>query len=291
MTVRTENGTKKAEKPILIKHLFEMTAGFSYNVSSPQLQKCYEDTNGRCPTRTLMQYLAKEPLLFEPGTRWLYSLCHDVLAALVEVLCGEKFEDYVQKNIFDPLDMRDSTFLLPEEELETIAQQYRFVNGEAVNIGKRITPYKLGSAYASGGAGGVSTVEDYIKFLEGLRTGRLLKPETVALMKTDRLTPEQKYPHWSAKYSAYGYGLGVRCQNSDQGRYSDFGWGGAACSYLAIDTENAISVFFGTHLLLSPVQGIRSKLYRMVFAELFDPSEFEKIQSELKQVHDYNLTY
>ena len=96
MTVRTDDGIKKAENPILIKHLFEMTAGFSYGCYSPQLKRCIEETSGKCPTREAMKYLAKEPLLFEPGDRWEYSLCHDVLAAFVEVVSGEKFETYVK---------------------------------------------------------------------------------------------------------------------------------------------------------------------------------------------------
>ena len=78
MTVMTENGIKAAENPILIKHLFEMTAGFSYNTTSANLQKCREETCGRCPTREAMRYLAKDPLSFEPGDRWQYGLSHDV---------------------------------------------------------------------------------------------------------------------------------------------------------------------------------------------------------------------
>lgn len=124
MTVRTADGIKHADKPILIKHLFEMTAGFSYNLYSSQLLKCRQETEGVCPTRKTMEYLAKEPLLFEPGDSWEYSLCHDVLAALVEVISGEKFEEYVRKNIFDVLGMTNSTFILPENEIDSISPQY-----------------------------------------------------------------------------------------------------------------------------------------------------------------------
>lgn len=99
MTVKTENGVKKAEKPILIKHLFEMTAGFSYNVT-PQIYKCKEETNGRCQTRELMKYLAKEPLLFEPVDRWEYSICHDALAVLVEVVRQEHILRLIPKVLF-----------------------------------------------------------------------------------------------------------------------------------------------------------------------------------------------
>jgi len=289
MTVKTDEGVKQAEKPILVKHLFEMTAGFSYDCDSPQLQKARKETDGRCPTREVMKYLAKEPLLFEPGERWEYSLCHDVLAAFVEVVSGEKFEVYVKKNIFDVMGMADSTFLLPDEELETIAPQYRFENGEAVNVGKPIVIYKLGSEYASGGAGAISTVDDYIKFLEGLRTYRLLKQETVRMMMTDRLKEKQKQAYWPKE--SHGYGLGVRCPKEGEAIYVDFGWGGAAGAFLAIDMQHEISMYFGKHLLSSPAQGLRSLLYRFVRAELVDQGEFEAIYEELEQLYDYQLTY
>jgi CubicO group peptidase (beta-lactamase class C family) len=287
MTVQTDDGIKKAEKPILVKHLFEMTAGFSYKTTTPSLMKCREETNGRCPTREVMKYLAKEPLLFEPGERWQYSLCHDVLAALVEVISGIKFEAYVKKNIFDVAGMNDSTFILPEAELETIAPQYNFEDGKAVNVGKPINKYKLGTEYASGGAGCISTVDDYIKFMECLRTHKLLKPETLKLMTTDRLSDDQKRTYWT---DTHGYGLGVRCPKDDK-RCIDFGWGGAAGAYLAIDLQNAISIYFGMHLLTSPVQGLRSMLYRFVRAELLDNSDFEDLYKSLDDLYNYNLTY
>ena len=286
MTVKTENGVKEAKNPILIKHLFEMTAGFSYNTSSPQLLRCKEETGGKCPTRETMRYLAKEPLLFEPGDRWEYSLCHDVLAALVEILSNQRFEDYVKKNIFDKLGMTDSTFMLPESEIGTITPQYQFINGKAVNVGKHIVNYKIGSQYASGGAGCISTVDDYIRFLEGLRTGRLLSPETVRLMTKNRLTEHQSRTYWINE--THGYGLGVKTPKGDS---HDFGWGGAANAYLAIDLEDEISVYFGAHMLSSPTQGIRGMIFRYVYAEMYDRGSFDEIKGKLRDLFDYNLTY
>ena len=202
MTVQTEEGIVPAKNPIRIHHLFEMTAGFSYDTSSPAVKACREATDGRCPTREFMRYLAKEPLLFEPGDQYKYSLCHDVLAALVEVLAGEKFENYVQSHIFDPVGMKDSAFLA-----RPICPKYRY-NAETREFTQVSTNgYRVGTEYASGGAGAVSTVDDYIAFLEALRTGKLLKPETVKLMATDRLTAYQKrtFPMITTR----GYGLGV----------------------------------------------------------------------------------
>lgn len=288
MTVKTADGIKKAENPILIKHLFEMTAGFSYDCESPQLKKAFTETDGRCPTRETMKYLAKEPLLFEPGERWQYSLCHDVLAALVEVITGEKFEKYVKINIFDPLGMKDSTFMLPEDEIETISEKYRFVEGKPINAGKQIGCYKFGSEYASGGAGCISTVEDYCKFMEGVRTYKILKPETVKILSTDRLTDYQKQNYTDLDLTGYGYGLGVRCPKGDK-RYTDFGWAGAACSYLSIDIQNEICVFLGVHLHGSPAQNLISMLCRFAKAELLDNGEFDGINKDLKEI--FNYTY
>ena len=288
MTVKTEDGIRPAEKQILIRHLFEMTAGFSYALRSPQLVKAREETDG-CPTREVMRYLALEPLLFEPGDRWNYSLCHDVLAALVEVLSGQRFEDYVHDHIFVPLGMDRSTFVLPEAERESLVTQYRFNEEKRIAepCGKQCV-YMFGSRYASGGAGCVSTVDDYMKFLEGLRTGKLLKPETVKLMHTDRLTEHQKRTYTAAVN--YGYGLGQRCPK-EGGKFVNFGWGGAAGAYHTIDPECNMSVYMGMHLLNSPVQGIRGMVYRFARAELFGTESIEALWQEVEKVSGYKLTY
>ena len=107
-------------------------------------------------------------------------------------------------------------------------------------------------------------------------------------MMTDRLTEHQKRTYWAS--STHGYGLGVRCPKGD-GKYIDFGWGGAASAFLAVDMENEISMYFGCHLLSSPAQGIRSLLYRFVRAELIDNKEFEDLYKDLKELYNYNLTY
>ena len=288
MTVRTNEGIKEAKNPILVKHLFEMAAGFSYDIPSPSITKCQEETKGRCSTREFMKYLAQEPLWFEPGEYWAYSLCHDVLAAFVEVVSGEKFETYVEKNIFDVVGMNDSTFMLPKEELETIAPQYRFENGKAVNVGKDIVTYKFGSEYASGGAGCISTVDDYVKFLEGLRLGVLLKPETVKLMSTDRLNDKTRREFWLKE--THGYGLGVRCAKGENNR-GEFGWGGAASAFLSLDLENELTIYFGCHLLSSPANGLRGFIPRFVKGELLGNEDFDQIKKEIAAVTDYNYTF
>ena len=261
MYVKTEEGVQKAQRSITVKDLFCMTAGFSYNLNSPMIKKCKEETNNRCQTRELMKYLAKEPLSFEPGERWQYSLCHDVLAALVEVISGKHFGEFVRENIFEPLGMKNSTFLLDDSEIDKVSTQYRFnEKTERAEICPKTIDYKFGTEYESGGAGCISTVDDYIKFLEGLRTGKLLKKETVDLMTTNYLTDEQRI-NYSLK--EYGYGLGVRCPKGNDD-ITDFGWGGAAGSFLAVDPKNEISLFYAQHVLNSPVQSIRNQIAPLV---------------------------
>jgi hypothetical protein len=107
-------------------------------------------------------------------------------------------------------------------------------------------------------------------------------------MTTPRLNEQQNSTFWSR--DSYGYGLGVRCKKQN-GRFGDFGWGGAASAYLAIDVGKELSMYFGCHMLSSPAQGLRSMLYRFIVAELFDKEEFERISREVKSLYNYNLTY
>lgn len=269
MKVMTPEGVKDARNTIKISDLFQMTAGFTYDTLSPHLLKVRQDTEGRCPTREVMRYLAKEPLAFEPGTQWKYSLCHDVLAALVEVISGEKFEAYVKRHIFEPLGMKDSDFLLPQLEIDKITKQYRFNSSTntAEDCGKE-NFIRLGSEYASGGGGCVSTVEDYIKFLEAVRIGDIiLKKDTIKLMAVDRLNDKIR-PNWVFTKKGYGYGLGVRCPK-EGGNRTDFGWSGAAGSYLAIDPVHNVTLFYVQHVLNSPNTMIKSQVYDFAIEDLY----------------------
>ncbi len=290
MYVKTENGIKEAARPILIRHLFEMTAGFSYELDSPSLRLAKEQTGGRCPTRETMKYMAREPLLFEPGERWEYSLCHDVLAALVEVLSGQSFDSYVKENIFNPLGMDSATFLPDEATLEKLACLYQrnIETGRIHNCGKA-NKYRLGSEYASGGAGCVSTVDDYMKFLEALRHGeKILKRSTIELMCTSRLSPHQERSFWMNVY--HGYGLGVRTPREGS-IFTDFGWGGAAGAFLAVDIENGLSLFYCQHLLSPPNQGIRERVYLHVMAELMGREDFAALAADNSFSGDYRYSF
>ena len=275
MTVRNEDGTiVPAEKPIYIHNLFSMTAGFNYDLTCPSLQQLVADTDGRCPTREVARYLAREPLHYQPGDRYQYSLGHDVLAALVEVVSGQKFESYVKEHIFDPLGMKDSDFLLPMEDYVNLPPLYLWKDGPIRHTKGQKPMYRLGSAHASGGAGCVATGEDYMKFLEAVREGeRLLKRTTIELMTTDRLTDHQKRTFPSR--AVYGYGLGLRCPK-ENGKREDFGWGGAAGAHLAVGLPHGISLYHSQHMVLSPNHSVRSRIYLAVLDDLYGTHMLEE---------------
>jgi len=267
MYIREGDGVKEAQNPITIENLFTMSAGLSYDLRSENLMAAREQTGGRCQTREVMKYLAKDPLLFEPGTKFNYSLCHDVLAALVEVISGEKFGDYVKRNVFDRAEMGDSTFLPDEDVLSSLCAQYTYHadTREYEYIGPR-NNYRIGTEYESGGAGCVTTVNDYMKFLESLRTGgKIISRESVKLMMQNRYTPEQSVNYFSP---GYGYGLGVRCPIDASSPCTDFGWGGAAAAFLACDMKNEFSVYYAQHVLGSPNQSLRIKIAEYIRADL-----------------------
>ena len=247
MSVMTESGIVKAKNPIRIWNLFTMTAGFSYDVSSPWLKKCREETAGACPTREVMKYLAKEPLWFEPGEHWAYSLCHDVLAALIEVASGRKFGDYVEKNVFDPLGIKRSSFKRNKFCENEIVNQFEYhIDTNDCTVTDKGNELQIGSEYESGGAGCISTVDDYIKLEEAIRKGDIiLGKETTKLLYTNAINQKQSETLW--ENARYGYGLGQRCPKDAQ--RSDFGWDSMAGSLHSIDIKNGISLYFGTHVL------------------------------------------
>ena len=288
ITVRGSNGPEKAKKPILVRHLFEMGVGYSYDIGTPNIWQAKTDLAGKFYVRDFMRYLVRDPIWFEPGEGWMYGLCHDILAALVEVVSGQSFEDYVQENIFRPLGMTDSTFMHPYNEADTLCGQY--VWDAETKTAKPVYHNWciIGEGYACGGGGCVSTVEDYMKFLEALRKGDIiLKKSTIDLMATDRLTEKQRSMYDS---DTHGYGLGIRTPKKD-GIHNDIGWGGAAGAYLAVDRERGISIYYAQHMQCSPNQALRSLIYDYVVAELYGDERFIRNIEQTRNTEDYHYTY
>ena len=143
--------------------------------------------------------------------------------------------------------MSNSSFLI--DETNKIVNQYKY-NPETDKVEEctKDNVFRFGTKYESGGAGCISTVDDYIKFLEAIRTYKLLKKETVDMLSTNRLTKEQiEMPtYWVT--DKRGFGLGQQCPWEESTR-EDFGWGGAAGAHYFIDRTRNLSVYLGTHIL------------------------------------------
>ena len=261
-TVQDENGIRKATQPMRVRHLFTMTAGFSYDYHTPELEKLAQ-AEPNPTTRQVADALGKEHLLFEPGDRYNYSLCHDVLGALIEVWSGESFDSYVKHHVFEPLGMDHSTMHLTQEDKSTVAPLYRF-DSETKQAQPMPLSDRLGKNYVCGGAGCVTTISDYMKFAEALREGeRLLKRSTIALMSTNQLTEHQKR---TFTIHNMGYGLGLWAPLPGELR-QDIGWGGAAGAMLSVDIGRGLSIVYMQHMLRSPNMPLRGKMVRTFMAE------------------------
>lgn len=295
MYIKNKSGELvKANETITLQNLFTMTAGFSYDHDTTGFENAKIKTNGKFDTLTTIKCIAQDPLLFEPGTHWNYSLCHDVLAAVVEVISGMKFRDYVKENIFMPLGMNDS-YYHNDNIQDKMAQQYMFkVNGEEdlvklqssknreggnlENVGKDVIIHVMGSEYDSGGAGITTTVDDYGKFATALANGgvgvngeRIISPATINLIKTNQLNNTQledfKWPH----LKGYGYGLGVRTMmdkatGGSNGSIGEFGWGGAAGATVLVDTDCKLAVFYAHHMLNPQEEYYQPRLRNVVYS-------------------------
>ncbi|MDN8587433.1 serine hydrolase domain-containing protein [Paenibacillus sp. 11B] len=269
---------EKATRAITVRDLFTMTAGFSYDIGSPSIQEAVQSTNGKLPTRDFAKALAKEPLLFEPGTQWNYSMCHDVLGALVEVVSGRRFGTYLQEEIIGPLGMNDTAFDLNAEQQARLIPQYAYNDELEKAVRMDGNGFRVGTELESGGAGLLSTVSDYALFLNAL-TGRGTSPEgvrilskaSVDLMRTDHLNDLTRGDYSWDQMGGYGYGLGVRTHvsKSRSGSLSplgEFGWSGAAGCMAIIDPDSELTVMYAQHLLNSQEPYVQPRLRNVVYS-------------------------
>ncbi|MBM3728009.1 MAG: beta-lactamase family protein [Acidobacteria bacterium] len=205
-------------RPISVRDILRHTAGFAYGPGATPAHKAFVAANPLALDIDLAEMgrrLARVPLLFDPGTRWGYSIAVDVQALLVEKLAGVPFAAYVQQHILQPLGMRDTAWRQPEDRLPRFAAAYRKSQGKLARIddatasslnfaANRLTP---------GGHGLASTLDDYMRFArmllgEGELDGvRILKPSTVRLMATDHLEARITDRGLLANRGAFGFGF------------------------------------------------------------------------------------
>lgn len=295
-----ENGKiVDAETPVTFRHLLTMTAGISYERPKEFLDEIAKISDGKFDNRSFAKVLAERPLSFQPGTAWQYSFCHDLLSAVIEVISGMKFRDYVRANIFQPLGMTQSCYHLTPDMESRLAVQYNFVDdteetdivqlqqtdrsklGGHVEILGNKNAHILGPEFDSGGAGIITSADDYIKLASALANlgvgpngARILSSASVELMKQNQLTGDLRKNFVWPQLKGYGYGLGVRtmidkAEGGSLSSIGEFGWGGAAGATVLCDTDKRLALFY-THHMCNPQETYYQPRLRNVLYSCLD---------------------
>jgi CubicO group peptidase (beta-lactamase class C family) len=267
--------TVPAKKPITVRDLLRHTSGLTYGIFGDTLvDREYRKTRGLMDQNLagFTAQLARLPLLYEPGTRWNYSLSVDVLGRLVEVLSGKSFEQFLQERIFEPLEMHDTGFYVPASKKDRLAKLYITtkegkLQPAAVCANGQDCLDKFPTAaqsfleppvLPSGGGGLVSTAYDYLRFCQMLLSQgqyngkRLLSRKTIQLMSSDNLgTIPGMGP-------GVGFGLGFAVSKAPgeagmMGSPGEYNWGGAAGTKFWIDPQEDLIGIFMTQIFLNPV--------------------------------------
>ena len=246
------NITPAYRAPWIIE-LLGMTAGLSYPGEDPAGQfaaRVFEDAHaqiaagGGIPTVDFMNRLGEQPLAFQPGTHWRYSTCADVLGAVIEVVTGKRFGDFLREELFEPLNMVDTAFWVPQEKQERFVTCYkRTPDGLTpwLDMNLACGVYDRDPAFESGGAGLVSTLEDYSHFADmllakGMYAGRrILSPKSVEFLTTPQLNDTVRRDLWDS-LDGYSYGKLMRiCTEPERmaglAMQGEYGWDGWLGSY------------------------------------------------------------
>jgi methyl acetate hydrolase len=253
-----ENGKLRPPKsPITVRHLLTHTSGFGYEFMNRQLF----DAVGQGKLKSIMAGGADfliAPLLFDPGTKWEYGINTDWLGRLVERLSGESLETYFKRQIFDPLGMTDSFFVVPAEKQARVATRYQRKEDGSLAA---VPAQSLNSpGFLSGGGGLYSTAADYLRFSQALMNGgqlgtnRILKAESVDAMGRNQIgelaiRPFTSYvPSFATDGAAlpggldkFGLGFALNTKPTDSGRAPNtMAWAGIFNTFFWIDREKKI---------------------------------------------------
>ena len=285
------NGDVSARVPaaaqIKIIDLFTHSSGISYPFASNSVQKSYVDagvidgmTSRDITLADQMKLLATQPLLFEPGSGYVYGLGLDLLGYLIEVVSGKPLDQFFTEEIFTPLNMQDSYFYLPNSKSDRLVTLYAEVGEEGLTVSRGHESniildnprYPAGEihSYFSGGAGVSSTAFDYSRFIQMLLNNgeldgsRILSRKSVDLMQSPRID--------SSGDQIPDFGLGFEvivdpAKAGELGSIGSYSWSGAFLTSYWIDpSENLIAVFMSQ---VRPSQSdIRAKFNTMVYQAL-----------------------
>lgn len=259
------DGTYKirpAKRPIQVKDCFSMTMGIGYGGDDythqmmEQVRKELKEEIGDYTLRQDIKAMSKVPIMFDPGSHWLYGFGHELVAGLIEVVSGKTVGEFLKEELFEPLGMKNTGYRFFGDMREQLVTLYQ-MNEEKSRIpvkgmfDERLEPE---AKYEAGGAGLFSGVRDYIAFTQMLACGgsykgnKIIGKNTIDLMRTNQLNEQQLKEFRNSYLDGYGYGLGVRTMmdpsvgsNTPVG---EFGWTGMMGTYVAIDPSEQVSVVY-----------------------------------------------
>jgi CubicO group peptidase (beta-lactamase class C family) len=280
-----------ATRPITVRDLLTHTSGISYG-TEPRIASLYEaqglgpaagmgwyTADKAEPVCATMERLATLPFVAQPGEAWVYGYNTDVLGCVVERASGQSLEAAIETRVTGPLGMRDTHFFQSPLARERLATVYSSgadgLIGRAPEGARGQGQYLRGPRQNfSGGAGLVSSVRDYARFLEMIRRGgaldgvRILSPRAVRLMSTNQV---------GTLHSSTGLGFGLGFETTDRfganglDGVGAFGWGGAYGSVYRIDPESGLVLLLMIQQLPNATD-IRTTFPSVVYQALTQPA-------------------
>ncbi len=279
-----------ADRPITIRHLLTHTAGLGYTIiQKGPIKEAFEDAGliagqvsrtpipgldrGK-PVASLAAFadgLAKMPLVYQPGTKWSYSVALDLLGRVIEVASGMPFDEYLAKAIFEPCGMSSTWFQVPNSEVGRLTTNYGVLGGVLVPIDPgSASIYSDKPPFPTGGAGLVSSPRDYDRFLRmllgyGVIDGKRVMSELAVRVGTSNLLPEAVNTAGTFADKA-GFGAGGRVGLGDQA--GTYGWGGAAGTVALVNMKLGLRASLFTQYMPSEAYPVHADFPKAVLADL-----------------------
>lgn len=284
---------ENVKRSVTIKDLLSMTSGLVYGGEETKvqqkMQKVFDAIDERLLTEEsyttleVADMIGRTPLEFQPGEHWQYGTSADILGAIVEVASGKKLGEFLEERIFKPLGMKDTGFYVPGYKKHRLSKVYEEVNGELMEyhenrLGIMIDMPRVPS-FESGGAGLVSTIDDYAKFATMLlnkgeyQGKRLLSTKTVEYMTSCRLNENtQKDLLWD-NLPGFSYGNLMRVMVDSRlavinGTDGEYGWDGWLGPYFANDPEHQMTILLMQQKAASGTTSYTRKLRNMIAAAI-----------------------
>jgi CubicO group peptidase (beta-lactamase class C family) len=287
------------KRPITFRDLLTHTGGLTYGGGLPgvgvehPVDHVYREHQirtfpGKEPLSVFLRKLGRVPLMFQPGARFMYSVSTDACGALVELLSGQPFQEFLHEHVFEPLNMRDTAFFVPEDKRTRFAANYQRRPDKTLELidDPGTSQYLRPPVFYSGGGGLVGTSRDYLRFCEMLRRGgeldgqRLLAPRTIQLMLKNHLPGGKllsslavgRYAESNTQGIGFGLGFASTVDQAEAGSVSqgEYYWGGAASTIFWIDPKEELVVIFMTQLMPSRTFDFRGQLKSLVYSSLLE---------------------